>query len=189
LPVLGRSKLEGRCHLHEEVLSVSHSLRRSTAVLSLFALSGCYTYVPIELSSVPAGSDVRVFLTRAAVATLPEDVAPTDLNALYVTGRLEAREADSLMVGVPVGARDATLISPNIRQLVKVRTAEVVDVRRRQFSVPRTALLTAGTVGLGAFVISLIFGANDGGSTPDPNEDVSRVPVGIFPLRVPLFGW
>ena len=46
-----------------------------------------------------------------------------------------------------------------------------------------------GTAALGVFVISLIFAADNSGDIPDPNEDVSRVPVGVFPLRVPLFGW
>src|SRR6185503_9109641 len=112
-------------------------------LMTLFAaatLAGCYTYVPAQVSAVPPGNEVRVYLTRGAVAALPEDVAPTDLNRLFVDGRLMAEEQDSLLVGVRVGSRDPGTLSSDLRQLIKVRTAEVVDLQARHFSKPRTAL-------------------------------------------------
>jgi hypothetical protein len=168
---------------------VSKPFLKLSALVVTTAIASCYTYIPAELTSIPQGQEVRVYLTRAAVAALPADVAPTDLNALYVRGRLEAREADSLTVGVPVGTRDPAFMTSDIRQLVKVRTAEVVDVRQREFSLPRTALLVGSGVALGATVITLIFQAENSDDIPDPNPDTSRVPIFSFPMRLPLFGW
>jgi hypothetical protein len=152
-------------------------------------LAGCYTYVPTELATVPPGGEVRVYLTRAAVATLPEEVAPTDLARLYVNGRLEGREADSITVGIRVGAGSSVMPTSDLRQLVKVRTAEIVDLQRREFSAARTGLLVGAGVGVAAAVITLIFQAESSIEFGDPNDDTSRVPVFTFPLRVPGLAW
>jgi len=166
-----------------------NSLWQLATLLVPASLAGCYTYVPAELATLPPGQQVRVYLTRAAVASLPEDVAPTDLSTLYVSGMLMAQQADSLTVSIPVGTRNPGFISGNIRQLVKVRTAEVVDLQRRQFSVLRTALVAGAGVGVGAAVITLIFQSQSSIDISDPNEDTSRVPILAFPLRMPVFGW
>jgi hypothetical protein len=80
-------------------------------------------------------------------------------------------------------------MTSEIRQLVKVRTAEVVDVRQREFSLPRTALLVGGGIAVGATVITLIFQAERSTDIPDPNPDTSRVPIFSFPVRLPVLGW
>jgi hypothetical protein len=58
---------------------VNPIMLRQATLFAAAALAGCYTYVPAEISTVPAGQEVRVYLTRGAVAGLPEDVAPTEV--------------------------------------------------------------------------------------------------------------
>jgi hypothetical protein len=162
---------------------------RRVALAAIPLLAGCYTYVPAELATVPPGGEVRVYLTRTAVATLPEDVAPTDLARLYVNGRLTAQERDSITLGIRVGAGTSVMPTSDLRQLVKVRTAEIVDLQRRQFSTPRTGLLVGAGVGVAAAVITLIFQAQSDVHIGDPNDDTSRVPILTFPMRLPAVGW
>jgi hypothetical protein len=145
--------------------------------------------VPAQLATVPPGQEVRVYLTRATVATLPEDVAPTDLARLYVNGRLMSQERDSVTVGIRVGGGTSVMPTSDLRQLVKVRTAEIVDLQRRQFSTTRTGLLVGGGVGVAAAVITLIFQAESSVDFGDPNDDASRVPILTFPMRLPSLGW
>ena len=162
--------------------------RRATRGLYLVAaafLSGCHTYVPTDLPSVSVGQEVRVYLSRAAVSTLPEEVP---VNSLYITGRLMERETDSLTLGIRMGPQEPGIVMQDLRQMVRVGTGQVVDVRERQFSAPRTAILAVGAAGAAAFLINMIFGAEDSDDPGDPDEEFSRVPVVSFPLRLPLPG-
>jgi hypothetical protein len=154
--------------------------------LAVPALSGCHVYVPTELRAVPPGQEVRVYLSRAAVAALPEEVAPS--GALYLGGRMESQEADTVVLGVRM-PRDVGVVSQELRQMVKVGTGQIVDIQRREFSKPRTALLVGGAVIGAALIIGMIFGAEDAQHVGDPDEDLSRIPVISIPFKLPGIGW
>ena len=150
-------------------------------VPAAFLLSGCYTYVPAELATVPAGQEVRIYLSRGALAALPEEIPA---NGMSVRGTLVGQEADSLAVGVRVSTRQPGLMMEDLRQVVKVGTGEVMDVQRREFSGSRTALLMAGAAGAAAGVLTLIASARGDSGLGDPNDEVSRVPLFSLPLRL-----
>jgi hypothetical protein len=149
-------------------------------------LSACHVYVPTELRAVPVGEEVRLYLSRAAAASLPEEV--TVNGALYLGGRLESQAADTVVLGVRM-PRDVGVVSQELRQMVKVGTGQIVDVRRQEFSTPRTALLVgAGALGA-ALIINMIFGSEDSQAVADPDEDLSRVPTLTIPFKLPGIGW
>ena len=143
---------------------------RSTARLFLLAaplLSGCFVYVPADPATVPAGNDVRVFVSRVGMAQLPVEVAG---NGTYLIGRFDGRIADSLRVRVPVAARQVGFITQDLRQEVRVPTGEVVQFERRELSRGRTALFVAGGVAGGAAIVALISGSLTGGGDPGPGD-------------------
>ena len=160
---------------------MKRALSGCLAVLSVAFLSGCHVYVPTELQAVPAGQEVRVYLTRAAVASLPEEV-PVN-GSLYLGGRMVDRQADSVVIGIRMGQPAPGVVGQDLRQMVKVGTAQIVDVQRRELSKPRTALAIGGGALAAGLIIGLIFGADDSVDTGDPNDDVSRVP----PLSIPFW--
>jgi hypothetical protein len=163
---------------------VRRTLWAAVAALATVSLSGCHTYLRTDLRAVPPGQEVRVYLSRAGIIALPEDVQP--VNNLYLAGRLESQDADSLMLGVRVGSRDPGVISQDLRQLVKVGAGQVVDVQLRQFSAPRTALTVAGAALGVTLIVGMIFEAVTSEDVGDPNEDLSRVPVLSLPFRLPF---
>ena len=151
------------------------------ALLTVVCLSACHVYIPTELQVVPQGQEVRLYLTRAAAASLPEEVPVNE--ALYLGGRLESQAADSVILGIRMGQATPGLVGQDLRQMVKVGTGQIVDVRRRELSKPRTALAIGGGALAAALIIGLIFGAEDATDVGDPNDDVSRVP----PLSIPFW--
>jgi hypothetical protein len=160
---------------------VKRALSGALALLSVACLSGCHVYIPTELQAVPPGQEVRLYLTRAAVASLPEEVPVNE--ALFLGGRLESQAGDSVVLGIRMGRPVPGLVGQDLRQMVRVGTGQIVDVRRRELSKPRTALAVGGGALAAGLIIGLIFGAEDATDVGDPNDDVSRVP----PLSIPFW--
>jgi hypothetical protein len=149
---------------------------RAPVLLAALLLCGCYQYFPVAPDAIPPDQELRVFLSRRALAELPEGI-PTSTN--YVEGRLVRATADSLLLMVPVsrtvdgpGARD-------LRQNVYVPKLEVVDVQRRHLSRPRTALTLLGGVAAGLILVQ----AADTDASEPPNQAGSegiRIPLDAF---------
>jgi hypothetical protein len=140
-------------------------------------VAGCYVYVPAQLETVPPQTEVRVFVSRQALANIPVEVAN---NGSYLTGQLAGRSADSVRVFVPVATRaDMGLPIRDLRQEVRVPASQVLQVERREFSRGRTALLVAGGVGAAAGIIGLITGSITGAGDGGPGDDLIRIPLFI----------
>jgi len=148
-------------------------------VVALPLLSACFTYVPAELETVPPGDEVRVYLTRRALAELPEEFAP---GGSYVAGSFAGQGEDSLRVRVPVSARQPGFLSMDLRQEVHVPASEVLQIERRQFSYSRTALLVAGAAGGATAIIAFITSSLGEGGAGDENLDVTLIPLFSIPI-------
>ena len=144
------------------------------ALAASLASSACFEYVPISTGSVSGSEDVRVYLSRRGMAELPEDL-PT--GGAFVTGRWASTTADSVMLQVPVVRRIEDPSAPDIRQNLFVARADVLEIRRRRFSTPRTALAIGGAVGAGAVILTVVLkaGGNEGVDT-EPGPDQLRIP-------------
>src|SRR5262245_53806633 len=89
--------------------SVRTLQRVGVAALAAICVSACHTYTPTELRTVSVGQEVRLYLSRAAIVALPEDVQVN--NNLYVAGRMEAQDADSVLLGIRIGSREPGLVT------------------------------------------------------------------------------
>jgi hypothetical protein len=154
---------------------------RFTLTIPLVLCSGCFSYVQAPVESVPAGQDVRVYLTREGIAEL-RDVAESDRP--FVSGRLVRREEQRLLVSVPIARQQTGFYSKPIGQEVSIPTLEIVQLERRKLNRAGTGLLVAGTAAATAVVIYTIIEA---GRPPDPNgppgPEEFRRPGFSFPIR------
>jgi len=136
---------------------------------TLLLASGCYTYVPAELSAVAPGEPVRVEMSREAMAQMlrSEESQVAHVGPL-LRGTLTRRAPDEILVRVPVGNR--------LGQDVRIPAGEVLRVGKRRVSWAGTALTVGAGAGLAAFVVHYIMdGAVAVGRPPVEEPDNLRV--------------
>jgi hypothetical protein len=153
---------------------------RGSTLLLLISLGGCFRYLPAQLETAPRDRDVRVHLSRVALARVPEEF-PT--GGTFLTGRIVGLEADSVVLRVPV-TRAAGYGMAELRQDVHLPRGEIIEVERREMSPARTGLAIAGAAGAAVALVILIIDAS-GSTDADPGEppDQLRLPVLSIPLR------
>ncbi len=157
---------------------------RSSVALaaSTFLLSGCFSYVPADFGAVPTGKDVRVQVSRIALARLPEDVA--DDGPVY-DGTLVAAEGDGVTLEIPYRERPSVFAqAPQGGRELHLARADVVQFERKQFDAGNTALLVGGAVGVTLLALKAFVFKDSGsqpGGPPDPN--LVRVPVLSLPFH------
>ncbi len=143
--------------------------------------SGCFTYVPAELGTVPLGQEVRVYLTRNADVELPEEASSA---RGVLRGRFMRQEDGRLTIRIPVVPRSQGYYSPEVGQEVRIPTGEILAIQRRELSLARTTLLVGGAAGAAGAIILLI--TNDESapeSGPGDPPEVIRIPLFSIPVR------
>ena len=147
-------------------------------VISIPLLPACFSYVPADLDAIPPGGAVRVYLSRAGVAQLPEEVRS---SGSYVAGSLVSREPQNLVVRVPVSGQPQSVRDIRLRQDVIIPAQDVVELRRRQLDRTRTGLLVAVSAGAAAAIVATIMDAS--GSERGPVEIPELTLVPWFAIR------
>ncbi len=152
-----------------------------TAIVLL--LSGCFTYVPVDVGAVRVGQDVRIALTRAGLRELDEFAEARPYNVALgplLEGTIASRDADRLLVRLPVlGSQTALYQAPSDAQ-VPISTGQIVQIESREFDRLGTGLFVAGAVGALVVAIFKFFNVETppGVANPDPPpSDETRIPL------------
>jgi hypothetical protein len=148
--------------------------------VSIPLLSACFTYVPVELEAIPAGGDVRVYLSRTGIAGLPEEIRS---NGSYVAGSLVGRETQNLTVRVAVADQAESVLYVPLRQDVLIPTQDVVELRRRQLDGMRTGLLVAASAGAAAAIMASIMDASGSDRRQEEIPELTRIPLFVLRFR------
>lgn len=143
--------------------------------------SGCFRYVPVAPGAVPPGADVRVYVSRRAMADVPEELAS---GGAYLTGRLARATADSVLLQLPVTRADAATGTLDLRQNVFLPASEIVEVRLRELSRSRTFFAVGGAAGLGLAIVAVVIDAR-GNSVDDPGEGPDQIRIPLFSISAP----
>lgn len=157
--------------------------RNAVRCLLGLTLCGCYSYVPVDLSSVNQAEVVRVEVTQQAAARLVKDFGAylTSLEGTF------AREgSDSVSVTVPVGRDYQGVALEGGHQTLFLGLKEVVGVRRRDFSRSRTVAVSVGAVVVFAAIVAGVAQWGDPNSEvvepPPPPPPAGRL---VFRFRIP----
>jgi hypothetical protein len=160
-------------------------LSAATVALLCLLAAGCYTYVPISPATVPPQEEVRVRFTDEAAIRLAREFGQI---TTMVESQLEPLGQDSLALSIWIGRDYRGTQFENVHQKVNVGRHEVVEVRRRQLSKPRTVIAGAGVLALFAVLIDKVVLQEDpnppGGENPPPPPPQPPM-IGI---RIPI-GW
>jgi len=157
--------------------------------IAAMANAGCYSYVPVSFQSIAPKEDVRLRVTESAAARIAPDLGAFSTE---VDGQLAREGPDSVSVGVAIDRSYRGTTIGTTTQTIFLSRAEVVEVRRREFSRSRTILASAGiVVGFGALAAGIVQlvdqnGPSDQQTTPPPPPGLRRPPVPHISLRIPI---
>jgi hypothetical protein len=155
--------------------------RFGIALPLLVVLGGCFRYSSTPLASAPTNEDVRVHLSRVALARVPEEFPRGES---YLTGRIVGVASDSVVLRVPVSRATGGFGQPNLRQDVYIPRGEIVDVERRHVNAFRTGLTVAAATAAGtALVLAIIEGSGNADEDDGEGPDQMRFPVFSVPFR------
>ena len=128
-------------------------------------LAGCYTYAPIQASSLQPGMGVRARITASA----SEQVAPLlgVSDARVLTGKLVDNSSGTLIVEVPtmVPVR-AGASAQSLYQRISIAPGQIVDLESRQLDRARTGLVVGAVVVVGTSAAIAAFKGGPGLDRP-----------------------
>ncbi len=133
---------------------------RNGLAVALFAIAGCYRYVPLATPQPQSGTYIAALLTDSGTAELAEYLGP---NVASIGGRLVSSSPEELQISVvTVGGRGG---AENFwkGEMVRVPRRLVLGIQERRLSGSRSGLVA--TIGLAAGVGLLrAFGVLSAGS-------------------------
>lgn len=148
---------------------------------SLFLLGGCYEYHAVRPADAPLDARVRATVSAqqaAELAPVLRNVTPT------VAGKLLERDANSILIEVPLYDPQAGMSSSPLHNRVRITMDNLVSLEDRTFSKWKTAVsLVAVAAGVtGAYIaVTGSEKAPDKGKTQTDNNVISifRIPFGF----------
>ena len=159
------------------------------AVVGL-ASAGCYSYVPISLQAAESTEDVRLRVTEDAAARLVKDLGTFSTE---VDGRLASQGRDSVSLGVAIDRTYRGTTVGTTTQTLFLARSEIVEMRRREFSRPRTILASAAVVGgFGILAVGVKQLVDPNGPSdnqpgqPPPPTPLRRPPAHHIAVRIPI---
>lgn len=156
-------------------------MRPSALVLSFFsclAAAGCVEYVPVEVGSIPPDEELRVSVRDETAVRMARHFGQLRSE---LTASVEPRGPDSLAIIVWLGKDYPGTPFEDVRETVTVGRDEVVELRRRQLSVWRTAVASAAAVVAVGLVADQVIQQGDPNPPPD---DGPPPPPTTFRLRL-----
>ena len=163
-------------------------VRFALAILGL-ASAGCYSYIPVSLQAAESTEDVRLRVTDDAAARLVKDLGTFSAE---VDGRLARQGRDSVSLGVAIDRTYRGTTVGTTTQTIFLARAEIVEMRRRQFSRSRTILASAAVVGgFGALAVGIKQLVDPNGPSDDqpgqpPPAPLRRPPIHHIGVRIPI---
>jgi hypothetical protein len=151
---------------------------------TVLLISGCFSYIPTELASVPEGQEVRLHLTRQGLADLPDILNQAGLT---LTGKLLESGDDRLLVRVPIAVQQDALVTRTLGQDLVIPARSIVQIERRALDRGRSALvLVGGAVAAAVAFASFRDSGPDGPGIPrepgEPEGMRARISLTLIPF-------
>ena len=100
---------------------------------------GCYSYTPIEVATVPTGSEVRARITGAASDRVAPLLGTFDTRVLI--GNVVENNAGTMVLEVPTGAMPNVVASVvPLHARIPLAAADMVSLEQRKLDVSRTSI-------------------------------------------------
>ena len=153
--------------------------------LALFApalVAGCYTYAPVQSSTLAPGTGVRARVSASAAERVAPLLGVSDARVL--TGTLIDNQSGTLIVEVPTLAQASIGTSgQTLNQRISITPGDLVEIESRKLDRQRTGIVVGAVavVGISAATAALKGGPGldrpPGGTSSD-----SRIPIKLWRL-------
>lgn len=155
-----------------------NTFRRSIALycLAAMAATGCYSFEPVRMEQVTAGSIARARLDADEARRVAEVIGREDR---VLEGEVLEADGDRLLMAVPMTMSTAGLSPRQFHQRVEVRRTAIIEVETRRFDALKTVLVLGGGAIIAGAAVAAAFAAAD-----DPEGDDKPQPERIV---VPIF--
>ena len=146
---------------------------------SALTASGCFRYIPADVTQTPSGTGARIVMTREGGEELRE-VLPEARDGAPVRGTFAGADGDDLLLDITVAERQSGSATRSIQQRIRVPAGEVVSFERRELNGTATVLTIAAGA---AAVAGLVFAITEArkGENPDPpippDESIIEIPI------------
>jgi hypothetical protein len=151
------------------------------SVLTITAVSGCYSYTRVSPEAVTPGTGVRGHLSPVG-ASIVEEI--TGRATRTVDGSFVRSDADSIVFSVPIPRSSMELRSEALHQFIGIPKDQVVDLELRRLDRTRTYGLAAALGAVAAYVLIETLSGDSGSSGQGPGgpgTPENRIPL----VRVP----
>jgi len=158
-------------------------VRCAVTLLAITVSAGCFSYIPTDFASVPAGEHVRIYVTRNVVNEVAE---VTPISEPVLTGMVVSLHEDGLFLRMTTSMREQGFHRIAMGQDFMIPTREIIQLERRQFDHIGTGAFVAGTMGAAAmvlFVIMKAFGENEEELPCETNCELFAPRLSV-PLRI-----
>lgn len=135
-------------------------LERAVAVVGVFFLTGCHTYIPVD--TAPAGTTVRARLPIEQAVEGSRTMAP---EVVDVEGKVVSF-GDTLVLATQTTQMVGNFREVRVADTLRVSMGRVAVVEERVFSTGRTIGLTAVVLAAAAGVVVAVAAIGGGGGNP-----------------------
>lgn len=158
--------------------------RFALVVLAAVGGTGCYTYAPATLETVPEGARVKALISTEAQLDLERRAG---IEVRELEGELVERSGDRILLSVRVPPPPTGLSSGRpLHQRIDLAPRDVLRLDVRKIDGGRTALFAGAVAGFAAILVAIAVSASNPGDPPNggtpPPESVVGWLIGI-PVR------
>ena len=146
-------------------------------------LTGCFSYMPIEVGAAAVGQEVRIQLRPTAGTELSSPGAFSySASGPMLEGTLTGKSADQLLVTVPIFGRQTGLFPNAAEGQVPISMGQITQIESRQLDGPKTLVGVGGVL----VVVTVLVLSGAFNLQTDPAVVPVLPPVEAEELRIPL---
>ena len=167
----GGPETKGNLGTHWILLEPYMPLRSLNLLVLVSMLSGCYSFVPVELESLSEGETVVARVSREDAERFGEVLGRTDQ---VLEGTVLESTSAGVLLDVEVATRQVGFRFEPLGQRVRLNRTEIQELDRRELDRWRTTtLVTAIGIAVGTAAWAALGGDTGGGSNPQGGGTIS----------------
>jgi predicted acyltransferase len=156
---------------------IDRRLARRLSPLLVLSLAACYTYVPVQPTSVAAGAGVRARVSATTAERIAPLIGVTDARVFM--GTFVGTDAGGFLVEVPTTPQVGTAGTfQTLAQRISIPRADLLEIETRTLNRGKTAAIVGAVAIIAGSTAATILRSNPGADRPPGGTSTdTRIPV------------